>query len=264
MAVARDIELKSGRWRAVIAPERGGRLRWLGELGSGGREPWLRPMLSERGQLVGGGAVRLLPPSEVAEDVAHLVPDPDSFDETWRATYQTVDELTLTLYPCSPAPGSWGFQASQTLRLDEHRLDWSLSVRNLGRMPMPARLGWVLNFPDDFAGAAWLDETLDVVKLSGRERSEQRDPWCGIASLSGAGGRIVLLRGERPIDTLCFERHPTRASVRMRLMTPDTPRLVPLPRGEELTLRLSIDLLAPKTPLLPRAPVGHPSGSVIL
>ena len=264
MPVGQVVELKSGRWRAAVAPDRGGRLRWLGESGPGGREPWLRPLLIERAKLVGGGAVRLMPPSEVPEDMAHLVPDLGAFDDAWRITHQAPDAITLMLHANSPSPGAWGFQASQTLRLDEHRLDWSLSVRNLSRMPLPARLGWLLHFPDDFADAAWLDETIDVVKLSGREQAERRDPWCGIASLSGAGGRIVLLRGERPLDTLCFERHPTRASVQVRLMTPDSPRLQPLARGEELSLALSIDLLEPRTPPLPRLPPNNPAGSLIL
>ncbi|WP_431260034.1 hypothetical protein ACQ86G_07700 [Roseateles chitinivorans] len=262
--VGQVIELKSGRWRAAVAPDRGGRLRWLGANGSGGQESWLRPLLIERGTLVGGGAVRLVPPSEVAEDMAHLVPDPGAFEEPWRVIHQASDAITLMLNPCSPAPGTWGLQASQTLRLDECRLDWTLSVRNLSRMPMPARLGWLLNFPDDFADAAWLDDTLDVVKLAGRGQVARRDPWCGIASLSGAGGRLVLLRGEPPMDTLSFERHPTRTSVQLRLMTPDTPRLTPLPRGEELTLRLSIELLESRTPPLPRVPPHNPSGSLIL
>lgn len=264
MHVGQVVELKSGRWRAVIAPDRGGRLRWLGESGPGGRQPWLRPLLIERGRLIGGGAVRLAPPSDVPEEMAALVPDPGAFDEPWRVTQQAPDAMTLMLHPRSPSPGTWGLQASQTFRLDEHRLDWSLSVRNLSRMPMPARLGWLLNFPEDFADAAWLDDTLDVVKLSGRDHAERRDPWCGIASLSGAGGRIALLRGEPPLDTLSFERHATRSSVQLRLMTPDTPRLQPLPRGEELTLRVSIDLLEPRTPPLPRVPPDHPAGSLIL
>ncbi|OWQ43808.1 hypothetical protein CDL60_28325 [Roseateles noduli] len=264
MHVGQVVELKSGRWRAAVAPDRGGRLRWLGESGPGGREPWLRPLLIERTKLVGGGAVRLMPPSQVPEDMAHLVPDLGAFDDPWRITHQSPDAITLMLHASSPSPGAWGLQASQTLRLDEHRLDWSLSVRNLSRMPMPARLGWLLHFPDDFADAAWLDETIDVVKLSGRDHVERRDPWCGIASLSGAGGRIVLLRGERPLDTLSFERHATRASVQVQLMTPDSPRLQPLARGEELTLKLSIDLLEPRTPPLPRVPPENPSGSLIL
>ncbi|WP_421035834.1 hypothetical protein [Mitsuaria sp. CC2] len=264
MQVVQMVELKSGRWRAAVAADRGGRLRWLGQSGPGGREPWLRPLLIERTQLVGGGAVRLAPPSVVPEEMGHLVPDPAAFDEPWRITQQSPDAITLMLHPRSPSPGSWGLQASQTLRLDEHRLDWSLSVRNLSRMPMPARLGWLLHFPDDFADAAWLDDSLDVVKLSGRDHVERRDPWCGIASLSGAGGRIVLLRGEAPLDTLSFSRHATRSSVQVGLMTPDWPRLVPLARGEELTLNVSIDLLVPRTPPLPRVPPDNPSGSPIL
>nr|WP_297524495.1 hypothetical protein [uncultured Roseateles sp.] len=264
MHVGQGVELKSGRWRAMVATDRGGRLRWLGEIGPGGRAPWLRPLLIERGRLVGGGAVRLGAPTGMPEDMARLVPDPATFDEPWRITHQAPDAITLMLHPCSPSPGTWGFQASQTLRLDEHRLDWTLSVRNLSRMPMPARLGWLLNFPEDFADAAWLDETLDTVRLVGRDHVERRDPWCGIASLSGAGGRIVLLRGEAPLDTLSFERHPTRTSVQVRLLTPDTPRLLSLARGEELTLRLSIDLLEPRTPPLPRVPPDNPAGSPIL
>ena len=225
MHVGQGVELKSGRWRAMVATDRGGRLRWLGEIGPGGRAPWLRPLLIERGRLVGGGAVRLGAPTGMPEDMARLVPDPATFDEPWRITHQAPDAITLMLHPCSPSPGTWGFQASQTLRLDEHRLDWTLSVRNLSRMPMPARLGWLLNFPEDFADAAWLDETL---------------------------------------DTLSFERHPTRTSVQVRLLTPDTPRLLSLARGEELTLRLSIDLLEPRTPPLPRVPPDNPAGSPIL
>ena len=258
MHVRRELELKSGTWRAVVAPDRGGRLRWLGQARPGGQEPWLRPLVSERGTLVGGAAVRLEAPTEVPEGMASLVPDPATFDQPWQVTQQLPDQVTLMLHPGRAAPGTWGFQASQTLRLDEHRLEWSLSVRNLSRMPLPARFGWLMHFLEDFADAAWLDDTMDLVRRIERGRVESRDPWCGVASLSGAGGRIVLARAAAPLDALRFERHPTRSSVQLGLWTADAPRLAPLPRGEELTLRLSLDLLLPRLPPLPRAPSAGP------
>lgn len=253
MQVGRDVELKSGRWRALVAPDRGGRLRWLGHVGPTGRDAWLRPLTFERGLPIGGGAVRLSAPSAVDEAHERQVPDPASFDACWQVTQQMPDRVTMMLHPGNGSPGTWGFQASQTLLLEEHRLEWTLSVRNLSRLSMLARLGWLLHLPDDFAEAAWLDDTLDAVRHLARGQAVRRDPWCGLATLSGAGGRMVLLRGEAPLDTLDVERHPTRASVRLRLMGADGERLVPLPRGEELTLRLSMDLMAPRTPPPPKA-----------
>jgi|GEM_PF-1549331 len=264
MQVGREVELKSGRWRAVVSPDRGGRLKWLGEMTPTGKASWLRPLINERGVPVGGGGVRLAPPSVVEESLARFVPDPGSFEEPWQVTLQTSDRITMMLHPRGPSPGSWGYQASQSLRLDEHRLEWELSVCNLSRMPMPARLGWLLQFPDDFAEAAWLDDTLDALREPDRGHEERRDPWCGLATISGAGGRLVLLRGAPPLDTLLHERHASRAVVQLRLMTADSPRATPLPRGEELTLRLSIDLLEPRDPPLPVVRPDKPSGPLIL
>ncbi len=260
--MGRDLELKSGSWQAVVSPDRGGRLRWLGRTGPAGREAWIRPLQSERGGLVGGGAARLAPPSQVEEATAQHVPDPASFDEPWQLTQQMPDRVTLMLHPRGPSPGSWGYQASQTLRLEENRLEWTLCVRNLSRMPMPARLGWQLQFPDDFAEALWLDDTLDAIRHPARGRVEIRDPWCRLASLSGAGGRLVVVRGDPPVDTLSVERHPTRASVQLSAMTADTPRLEPVSRGEERVLRLTLELLPPKGPSVVRGtadPSGPPS-----
>ncbi|MDH0865578.1 hypothetical protein [Mitsuaria sp. GD03876] len=192
--------------------------------------------------------MRLAAPGHVTEEMARQVPDPRVFDAIWQVTQQAPDRVTLMLHPGAASPGRWGFQASQTLHLDEHRLDWELSVRNLSRMPMPARLGWLLQFPEDFAEALWLDDTLEAVRQLPRGQSVVRDPWCGLASLNGEAGRLVLLRGDAPLDTLHVERHPSRAWLQLRLMTPDTTRLTPLARGEELTLRLTIDLLASRIP----------------
>lgn len=271
--MGRDVELKAGRWRAVVSPDRGGRLRWLGETSPQGREPWLRPLLIERGTALGGAGVMLLGPSSPLAGLEQQVPDPACLNAGWQVTQWVPDRVTLMLHPGGGAPGSWGFQASQTLRLEEQRLEWSLSVRNLSRLALPARFGWQLHFPEDFAGAVWLDEGFDALRLPGRGHVEHRDPWCGLASLSGAGGRMVLARASAPLDTLGYERHATRSWVQLRLMTADSPRLVPLPRGEELQLQLSLDLMTPRLPPLPRLAggtagsadgVGGPGGPLIL
>jgi len=84
---------------------------------------------------------------------------------------------------------------------------------------------------------------------------------------------MVLARASAPLDTLGYERHATRSWVQLRLMTADSPRLVPLPRGEELQLQLSVDLMTPQLPPLPRLAggtagsadgVGGPGGPLIL
>lgn len=262
--VGRDVELRSGDWRAVVSPLRGGRLRWLGEAGAGERAPWLRPMQMERGVMHGGGAMQLLQPADLAEELLATMPDPGAVDESWQLTGQSPDAVSLMLHARGESPGSWSFQASQTLALQEGRLDWTLSVRNLSRAPMPARLGWQLHFPDDFAEIVCVDDALSTLRHAPRGHAERREAWCGLATLGRSDGRFLLLRAAPPVTALLFERHPARASLHLDLTTPDTPRAEPLPRGEELTLRLTIDLmqtLAP--PLSALSPAAGP-GPVLL
>jgi hypothetical protein len=256
--VARDLELRSESWRAMVSPERGGRLRWWGEAGAGGREPWIRPMLLERGRMVGGCMARMAVPSLADPEDLARAPDPAMLDEPWQLAQRTMDTVTLMQHHRGPSPGTWGYQASQTLRLQQNRLEWTLSMRNLGRHPMPVRLGWRLQFAEDFARELVLDEDCRLVQPA-RGHVESRETWRGLATLAGPGGRHVLLRGDPPVTTLDFERHPTRASLHLDLMTPGGEALTPLPRGEELTLRLTLDLMVAKRP----PPTGRPAPTLL-
>lgn len=201
--------------------------------------------------MVGGAAPRLARPGDVAMDAISTVPEPASLDDAWQLTRQDADAVMLVHHHRGPTPGSWGYQASQSLRLVHNRLEWELSIRNLSRLPMPARLGWRLHFPEDFAHQVRLDGTTEAIDDPTRGHAEGRDAWDGIATLGGQDGRFVLLRAEPPLTTLHFQRHATRSWLHLDLMTPDVPVLMPLPCGEELTLRLTLDLTAaPRGPSL--------------
>lgn len=256
--MARDLELRSESWRAMVSPGRGGRLRWWGESGAAGREPWIRPMLLERGRMVGGCmALVELPRILSPEDQPHA-PDPAMLDEPWQVAQRAMDTVTMMQHHRGPSPGMWGYQASQTLHLMQNRLEWTLSLRNLGRHPMPLRLGWRLQFGDEFAQELCLDDG-DKLRQPARGHVEDIQAWPGIASLTGPGGRFVLLRGEPPLTALRFERHPTRSSFQVDLLTPDGEALAPLPRGEELTLKLVMDLMLTRRP----PATGRPAPSLL-
>lgn len=245
--MARDLELRSESWRAMVSPGRGGRLRWWGESGAAGREPWIRPMLLERGRMVGGCMARIDVPRDVDPELLPQVPDPAMLDEPWQLAQRAMDTVTMMQHHRGPSPGTWGYQASQTLRLMQNRIEWTLSLRNLGRHPMPVRLGWRLQFGEDFAQELRLDDG-DKLPQPARGHVEDIESWRGISTLAGPGGRFVLLRSWAPVTSLRFERHPTRSSFHIDLMTPDGDALAPLPRGEELTLRLTMDLMHGRKP----------------
>jgi hypothetical protein len=249
MQVERDVELRSGTWRAVISPANGGRVRWLGSAGPEGRHPWVRPLVVQRGVLVGGAGVQLVPPFRTAEDGSDAVPDPKAFDQPWQLTGQDTASVAMMQHGRGPAPGAWSYHASQTLTLSHNRLTWTWSVRNLSRQAMPARLGWRLHFLDRFSEEVSLGEDGPTWRQPVRGQVAHRPHWSGLATLANADGRAVLIRSGAPVQALCVERHATRAWVHVDLLTADWPEGTSLPRGEEVSLQLTLDLLSGTGPL---------------
>lgn len=250
MLVARDVELRSGAWRAVVAPDRGGRLRWFGSVKDKRRDHWIRPLYqlpatrdTPARPHEGGCGVLLARPGDVALHDLPCVPAPASIDEPWQLIARQDDRVTLMHHHRGPDPGSWSYQASQTLQLGQQRLEWTLAIRNLGRLPMLTRMGWHFHLPDEFSHDACLDAALPMLHRPPRGRPQVCEDWGGVASLGGSDGRFILLRGPTALKQLILQRPASGPWLRLDLLTADVPQLDPLQRGEERLLHLTVDLM---------------------
>ncbi|MET0209634.1 MAG: hypothetical protein ABW220_11385 [Burkholderiaceae bacterium] len=236
----------------VVSPHRGGRLRWFGWVKDGTRTNWIRPLQAQSagapGELIGGCGLVLARPGDVAVDAAPSVPEPGSMDEPWQLTERTDDSIMLMHHHRGPSPGSWSYQVSQTLRLQQQRLEWSQSIRNLGRLPLLTRLGWQLHLPDEFCHQICLDAAVPVLRRPPRGHVERCTEWDGVATFGGTDGRFVLLRAPGPMRCVTMTRSAVNAAMRVDLLTADVPHLDPLQRGEERTLHLAIDLMHTRAP----------------
>ncbi|SEL27450.1 hypothetical protein SAMN05216359_10741 [Roseateles sp. YR242] len=250
----RDIELQVDGWRALVAPDLGGRLRALTSLESGRRFNWIKQTERHADVVVGGAGLWLADPRVPAQQVSDLqspagtpaTRDPQlaALDGAWQLTELSPRCVTLIHGYRDPAGAGGGYQAHQVFRLGRGRLEMAVALRNLGRQPLALRLGLRLQVPDAFSSHVTLDPSMAGFPRPARGAGVALDRWPGQATLSMADGRQIKLRLAGSLPALTLQRHPERPWMTLTALTEAGPGWSLAP-GEEWAVSMVLDLLAP-------------------
>ncbi|ALV09159.1 hypothetical protein [Roseateles depolymerans] len=247
----RDIELQVEGWRALVAPEAGGRLRSLTSLDHGRRFNWLKQVERHADVLVGGAGLWLEAPGDAASaDAAgaSLEDRPDDFrlsalDAPWQLTELSPRCVTLMQGYRDPSGPQRGYQAHQVFRLGPGRLEIAVALRNLGRHPLDLRMGLRLQVPDGFSSHVTLDPSMVGMPRPARGTGIQLDDWRGLATLAMADGHQIRLRLAGALPSLTLRRHPERPWMTLTALTASGAERALAP-GEEWAVSLGMELLA--------------------
>jgi len=258
--VGRDIELQVDGWRALVAPEEGGRLRALTSLEGGRRFSWIKQLERHADVLVGGAGLWLAVPDRGpdqdgagvvrAADQAQAVrqepphdPRLAALDSPWQLTELSPRCVTLIHGHRDPTGRAAGFQAHQVFRLGPRRLEIAVALRNLGRQPMELRMGLRLQVPDGFSSTVTLDPAMAGTPRPARGTGLTRSDWGGRATLAMADGRQIKLRVAGALPSLTLQRHPERPWMTLTALTgPGSSQR--LASGDEWAVAMTMELLA--------------------
>jgi hypothetical protein len=239
----RDIELQVEGWRALVAPEEGGRLRSLTSLEAGRRFNWVKHAERHADVLVGGAGLWLVAPANndgVSED-----PRLAALDAPWQLTELSPRCLTLIHGYRDPSGLRGGYQAHQVFRLGAGRLEIAVALRNLGRQPLHLRMGLRLQVPDGFSSHVTLDPSMVGMPRPARGTGIRLDDWRGTATLAMADGHQIRLRLAGALPDFTLQRHPERPWMTLTALTSQGPDSALLP-GEEWAVSMGLELLAPQ------------------
>ncbi len=245
----RDIELQVDGWRALVAPEEGGRLRSLTSLAGGRRFNWLKQVERHADVLVGGAGLWLEAPSAPAD--LRL----SALDAPWQLTELSPRCVTLIHGYRDASGGLGGYQAHQVFRLSPGRLEIAVALRNLGRQPLDLRMGLRLQVPDGFSSHVTLDPSMVGMPRPARGTGICLNDWRGSATLAMADGHQIRLRLAGALPSLTLQRHPERPWMTLTALTapvagqPGQPSQSgqaarALAPGEEWAVSLHMELLA--------------------
>lgn len=256
----RDIELQVEGWRALVAPEEGGRLRSLTSLAQGRRFNWVKQVERHADVLVGGAGLWLetparedrpvdlqddlsgAPPDDIAEDLPEDL-RLSALDAPWQLTELSPRCVTLIHGYRDLCGSQGGYQAHQVFRLGPGRLEIAVALRNLGRQPLDLRMGLRLQVPDGFSSHVTLDPSMVGMPRPARGAGIHLDDWRGLATLAMADGHQIRLRLAGALPSLTLQRHPERPWMTLTALT--APRAdQALGPGEEWAVSLGMELLA--------------------
>ncbi|MBB3196160.1 hypothetical protein [Roseateles terrae] len=260
----RDIELQVDGWRALVAPEEGGRLRSLTSLVGGRRFNWFKQAERHANVLVGGaglwleaagGAIAAGMGAGAAAGAAagattpESPPDPrlNALDAPWQLTELSPRCITLIHGYRDTSGPQGGYQAHQVFRLGPGRLEIAVALRNLGRRPLDLRMGLRLQVPDGFSSHVTLDPSMVGRPRPARGTGICLEDWGGLATLAMADGHQIRLRLAGSLPALTLQRHPERPWMTLTALTaaPGAHNTVPtLAPGEEWAVSLGLELLA--------------------
>lgn len=260
----RDIELQVDGWRAVIAPDQGGRLRSLSSLEAGRRFNWIKQIERQADVLVGGAGLWLADPCAQAcgagrRPVSADADDPVSDGRTdatggedprlralegpWELTELSPRCVTLIHGYRDASGGGCGYQAHQVFRLGRQRLEMAVALRNLGRRPLDLRMGLRLQVPDGFSSNVTLDPMMAGIPRPARGTGVTLDHWPGQATLAMADGRQMKLRLAGALPAFTLMRHPERPWMTITALTAAGAGQILAP-GEEWAVSMTLELLA--------------------
>ena len=153
------IEIAAGRFRAVLAPEWGGRMLRLSHAEAGellypleadGFDPlrWPKggayPLFPYHGRIAGaafpweGQEVRLEPHPDASPHCLHG----PAHKAAWEVTEREADAATLRHRHRPDRDWPWAFEAVQRFRLSDTGLEVRLRILNSDARAMPAGIGW--------------------------------------------------------------------------------------------------------------------------
>lgn len=242
----RDIELQVDGWRALVAPDEGGRLRSLTSLAGGRRFNWLKQAERHADVLVGGAGLWLEAPAasqtgggRQGKPAVHADPGTSgtsgtpcrqapstpvdlrlsALDAPWQLTELSPRCVTLIHGYRDASGGGGGYQAHQVFRLSSGRLEIAVALRNLGRQPLDLCMGLRLQVPDGFSSHVTLDPSMVGMPRPARGTGICLNDWRGSATLAMADGHQIRLRLAGALPLLTLQRHPERPWMTLTALT---------------------------------------------